>query len=91
MRGINKERIAVASKLKEVRLRDFLIDNQKTFAEKIINMSRQQYSRYETGEMIPQMDTAFIIRDRINAALKEKGINKSYTLDELFYPVYPEK
>jgi DNA-binding XRE family transcriptional regulator len=74
----------IGCRLLEVRLRDLLIDNQQEFAD-LLKINRQQYNRYEKEGVAPSLETALIIRDRVNDILKSKNIDKKYTVDDLFY------
>jgi len=82
----DKQKRAIGCRLKEVRLRDLCMDNQQDFAE-LLAINTQQYNRYENEIVAPSLETALILRDRVNEVLKSRGISRTYTVDELFYLV----
>lgn len=61
--------MAVKNKLKEIRLKEYLIDNQTEFS-KILEIDYRQYNRYENGT-VPSLETALEIAEKLNKKVED--------------------
>lgn len=57
--------MGVKNNLKEIRLREFMIDSKTEFAKKL-NVNIHTYSRWETGESVPVLKKALEIANKLN-------------------------
>ena len=59
----------VINKLKEIRMREYLLSSRK-FAEKL-GVAEQQYQRYESGKVIPTLEIALKISIILNKSVND--------------------
>lgn len=67
--------MGVKNKLREIRLREHLIDSKKEFS-KYLEINYRQYSEYERG-ITPTLETALKISKKLN-----KNVNEIFYLDK---------
>lgn len=68
--------MAVKNNLKEIRMKEHMIDNQKEFA-KLLEVNYRQYNRYETDGVVPSLEIALKIAKKLN-----KNVKDIFYLDE---------
>lgn len=67
--------MGVKNKLKEIRMKEYLIDSKKEFAE-FLEINYRQYSEYERG-VVPKSETMLKIAKKLN-----KPVEQVFYLDE---------
>lgn len=61
--------MGVNNKLKEIRMKEYMIDTKKAFAE-MLEVNYRQYSEYERG-IVPESETMLRIARKLNKHVDE--------------------
>ncbi|WFD12354.1 helix-turn-helix domain-containing protein [Tepidibacter hydrothermalis] len=62
--------MSVKNNLKSIRMREYMIDNQKEFA-KLLGVNYRQYNRYETEGVVPSLEIALKIASKLNKKVED--------------------
>ncbi|PAB60982.1 helix-turn-helix transcriptional regulator [Anaeromicrobium sediminis] len=62
--------MGVGNKLKEIRLKEYMLDNKSEFA-KILDVSIQTYTKWENGNTVPPIERALKISEKLNRTIND--------------------
>ncbi|WP_053956805.1 helix-turn-helix transcriptional regulator [Inediibacterium massiliense] len=62
--------MGVKNKLKEIRLKEHLMDNKSEFA-KMIGVNIQTYTKWENGDTVPPIERALKVSEKLNKTVND--------------------